>query len=147
MVDKIYPKELQLNKTNNSDNEPQFPDLNLSVSNGIISTKMYGKRLSDIVNFPFLDGDVSRAASCGIYNSQLIHFSSASSQVNDFNNRNKSLTAKLLKQGILYRKLRTLLKQGYRYHKLLKHFLSFIEFMSEYNVILKTILEEGLSKV
>ena len=37
----------------------------------------------DILNFRFLDGDVPRAISCGVYISQLIHFSRASSQFSD----------------------------------------------------------------
>ena len=39
-------------------------------------TKIYDKRDFDfnIVNFPFLDGDVSRSASYGVYISQLIRF-------------------------------------------------------------------------
>ena len=54
----------------------------------------------DIVNFPFLDGDVPRRPSYGVYISQLIRFARASSHVDDFNNRNRFLTAKLLKQGL-----------------------------------------------
>ena len=53
----------------------------------------------EIVNFPFLDGDVPRSASCGVYISQIIRFSKTSSYVADFNTRNKLLTKKLLKQG------------------------------------------------
>ena len=53
----------------------------------------------DIVNFPFLDGDVPQLPSYGVYISQLIRFARASSHVTDFNNRNKFLTAKFLKQG------------------------------------------------
>ena len=53
----------------------------------------------DIVNFPFLDGDVPRSTSFGVYISQLIRFARVSSQVEDFNTRNKVLTAELLKQG------------------------------------------------
>ena len=49
----------------------------------------------DIVNFPFLDGDIPRAPSYGVYISQ-IRFARVSSQVADFNTRNKILTAKLL---------------------------------------------------
>ena len=60
----------------------------------------------DIVNFPFLDGDVPQRPSYNVYISQLIRFARAPSHVNDFNNRNKLLTAKLLKQGYRYRKLR-----------------------------------------
>ena len=51
----------------------------------------------DIVNFPFLDGDVPRSTSCGVYISQLIRFARVSSHVDDFNTRNKVLTAKLLR--------------------------------------------------
>ena len=60
----------------------------------------------DIVNFPFLDGDFPRRPSYGVYISQLIIFARASSHVTDFKNRNKFLTAKLLKLGYLYHKLR-----------------------------------------
>ena len=55
----------------------------------------------DIVNFPFLDGDVPRRTSYGVYISQLIRFARASSNLNDFNYSNKALTAKLLRQGIV----------------------------------------------
>ena len=51
-----------------------------------------------IVNFPFLDGDVPRSTSYGVYISQLIRFARVSSHVVDFNARNKSLTAKLLQR-------------------------------------------------
>ena len=54
----------------------------------------------DIVNFPFLDGDVPCSASYGVYISKLIRFARVSSHVDDFNTRNKVLTAKLLRLGI-----------------------------------------------
>ena len=96
MVNRIYPPELQLNKANTSDTEAPFLDLHLSISNGFVSSKIYDKRDDfdfDIVNFPFLDGDVPRSTS------QLIWFARVSSHVADFNARNKSLTAKFLQQG------------------------------------------------
>ena len=88
MVSQIYPSELQLNKANASDTETAFLDLHLSISNDIVSTKIYDKRDDfdfEIVNFPFLDGDVPRSTSYGVYISQLIRFASASSYVADFN--------------------------------------------------------------
>ena len=54
------------------------------------------------MNFPFLDGDVPRSTSFGVYISQLIRFARVSSHVYDFNTRNKVLTAKLLRQGYRY---------------------------------------------
>ena len=47
----------------------------------------------DIVNSPFLDGDVPRRPSYGVYISQLIRFARVCSHVNEFNTRNKCLTA------------------------------------------------------
>ena len=38
----------------------------------------------EMVNFPFLDGDVSRSTSYGVFISQLIRFARASSYVADF---------------------------------------------------------------
>ena len=69
MVNRIHPSELQLNKANVSDTEATFLDLHLSVSDGFVKTKIYDKRDDfdfDIVNFPFLDGDVPRSASYGV---------------------------------------------------------------------------------
>ena len=57
MVSQIYPTELQLNKANPSDTEAPFLDLDLSITNGIVSTKIYDKRddfYLEIVSFPFL---------------------------------------------------------------------------------------------
>ena len=38
MVDQIYSTELQINKANSFDTEAQFLDLNLSITNGIVSS-------------------------------------------------------------------------------------------------------------
>ena len=132
MVDRIYPT-LQLNRANSSDTEAPFVDLNLCISNGTVSTKIYDKRDDfdfDIVNFPFLDGDVPRRTSYRVYISQLIRFTKASSNLNDFNYRNKALTAKLL-------------RQGYRYFKPRKAFSKLLE---KYSVSLKTLLQQGISE-
>ena len=75
MLGQIYPTELQLNKANSSDTEAPFLDLNLSITNGIVSPKIYDKRDDfnfETVNFPFLDGDVPRSNSYRVYISQLI---------------------------------------------------------------------------
>ena len=115
MVSQIYPSELQLNIANTSDTKAAFLDLHLSISYDIVSTTIYDKRDDfdfEIVNFQFLDADVPRSTSYGVYISQLIRFARASSYVADFNTRKKLLT-------------QTLLKQGYRYHKLCKTFSEF----------------------
>ena len=111
MVNQIYPLELQLNKANISDTEAPFLDLHLSVANGQMDLFLLKFMIMDddfdfdIVNFPFLDGDVPRRASYGVYISQLIRFARVCNHVTDFNARNKCLTAKLLQQGYRYHKL------------------------------------------
>ena len=75
-----------------SDDEASFLDLHLSISDSFVKTKIYDKQDDfdfDIVNFPFLAGDVPRSASYGVYISQLIQFARVSSHVDDFNTRNK----------------------------------------------------------
>ena len=115
-------------------------DLRLSILDGSVKTNIYDKR-DDFdfhnVNFPFIDDDVPRSTSYGVFISQLIRFARVSSHVDDFNTRNKVLTAKLL-------------NQGYRYHRLRKAFPKFyrrnFDVVSKYNIGLKTLLLHGLSE-
>ena len=106
MVNQMYPPVLQLNKANTSYTEAPLLDLHLSISFGFVSCKIYDKGDNfdfDIVNFLFLDGDFPRRPSHGVIIYQLIKFARVYSHVEDFNARNKCLTAKLLKQGCLER--------------------------------------------
>ena len=49
--------------------------MDLAVTNGIVSSKIYDKWDNfEIVNFPFLDGDVPRSPSYDVYISLLIRF-------------------------------------------------------------------------
>ena len=117
MLSQLYPLDLQLNKANTSNTETAFLDLHLSISYDIVSTKMYDKRDDfdfKIVNFPFLDDDVPRSTSYGVYISQLIRFARASCYVTNFNTRNKLITQKRLKQGYRYHKLRKTFSKFYR---------------------------------
>ena len=101
MVNRIYHSELQLTKANVSYAEALFLDLHLSISDGFVKTKIYDKPDDfDIVNFPFLNGDVPRSASYSVYITQLIRFSPVSSHVDDVHTRYQVLTAKLLRQDI-----------------------------------------------
>ena len=67
----------------------------------------------------------------------LFVFARVSSHVDDFNTRNKVLTAKLLRQGYRYHKLRNAFSNFYRRH---------FDLVSKYNVGLKTLLLQGLSE-
>ena len=91
----------------------------------------------DIVNFPFIDGDVPRLTSYGVYICQLIQFARVSSHVDDFNTRNKALTANLLRQGYRYNKIRKAFSNFYRRYS---------DIVSGYTVGLKTILLQGFTE-
>ena len=87
------------------------------------------------MNFPLLDGSVPRLKTYGVYISQLIRFARLSGQV--INTRNEILTAKYL-------------KQGYRYHRLRKAYSKFyhphFDLVSKYCVRLKTLILQVLSQ-
>ena len=105
MVHRIYTAEPQLYKANASDTETAFLDLNLSIHNDIVSTKIYDKPNDlnfDFVNFPFLDGDVLRRPSYGVYISQLIRFARASSHVTDFNVFGVGVSCRKLYSFVVY---------------------------------------------
>ena len=114
-------------------------DLNLFISNGTVSTKIYDKRDDfdfDIVNFPFLDGDVPGVPHMGY--SYLSLLARASSNLSDFNCRNKALIAKLLRQGYRYFKLRNAFSKFYRRHSAL---------VKKYSISLKALLHQGISEL
>ena len=74
--------------------------MDLSITNGIVSTKMCEKRDDfnfEIVDCPFLDGDVSSFHSYCVYISQLIRVMRVCSNADEFKNRNTFLTSNLLK--------------------------------------------------
>ena len=106
----------------------------------MVSSKIYDKRDDfnfEIVNFQFLLGDVPHSFSYGVYISQLIRFARVCSNVDDFNIRNLFFTAKLL-------------KQGYRYHKIRKAFSKFYHRHSKLivkcNIGLKTLLQQVIAE-
>ena len=131
------PVGLNLHKQANvSDTEVSFLDLLSSISDGLVKTKILDKRDDfdfDIVNFPFLDGDVPRSTSYGVYISQL-RFARVSSHVDDSNTRKTVLTAKLLRQGYRYHKLRMAFSKFYWRHfdALLAWFNWWVSFAPEF---------------
>ena len=80
---------------------------------------------------------LSFLSSYGVYISQLVRFARVCSNVNEFKNRNLSLTAKLLKQGYSYHKVRKAFSKFYHRHS---------ELIVKYNIGLKTLLQQGISK-
>ena len=119
---------------------PPFLDLDFSITNGIVSAKIYDKRDDfnfEIVNFPFLDRDVPRSLSYGVYIYNWYVSATVCSNVDNFNNRNKFLTSMLLKQGYQYHKLRKAFSKFYYQHS---------EMIVKYSICLRTLLQQGISE-
>ena len=98
---------VELDNANSSDTEAPFLDLHLTISDGFVSSKIYDKRDDFdfyIVKCSYLDEDIPHAT----YILRGLYVSTHSNHVaaNDINTRNRILTAKLLKQGYQYHKLR-----------------------------------------
>ena len=89
---------------------------------GKLTTRLYDKRDDfnfPIVNFPFLSSNIPSAPAYGVYVSQLIRYARTCSNYQDFMERGKVLTQKLLSQGYQKTKLVATLKKFYgRHHDL-----------------------------
>jgi hypothetical protein len=87
-VDRIYPIELEINDTKDTDRSASYLDLNLEIdSEGRLRTKLYDKRDDfnfPIVNFPFICSNLPAAPAYEVYISQLIRYSRACGSYQDF---------------------------------------------------------------
>ena len=139
-VQNIYPSELELKETTESDSECSYLDLLFFSENGELKIRLYDKRDDfnfHIVNFPFMDSNIPISPAYGIYISRLIAFARICSDFTDFSNRHKLLVNRLLSQGVLHNKLR-------------KSYLQFVdrykELLSKYKVDLVSHINEILSE-
>ena len=77
-VKDIYPFQVNVEKTNQSDNLASSLDLTFTIENdGKLSTKLYDKRNDfdfHIVNFPSLSSNIPSGPSYGVYILQLIRY-------------------------------------------------------------------------
>jgi hypothetical protein len=104
----IYPEELVLKLANLIDCESPFLDLFLEVKENTIQCKLYDKRddfTFDIVNFPFLCGNVPTNQSYGTFTAQIIRYGRGCMNSIDFIFRCQNLSCRLLKQGFRRNKL------------------------------------------
>jgi hypothetical protein len=105
-VDRIYPIELEIKDTTDTDKSASYLDLHLEIdSEGRLRTKLYDKRDAfnfPIVNFPFICSNIPAAPAYGIYVSQMIRYSRACGSYRDFLDIGLLLTRMLLNQGFLW---------------------------------------------
>ena len=103
-----------------------YLDCFLYMDNGKLSTRLYNKRDDfnfPIVNLPFLSSYIPPGPAYGVYVSQLIRYARVCSKYQDFIDRGKLLTTRLLMQGYRKPKLVSTLKMFYgRQHDLVEHY-------------------------
>ena len=110
----IYPVELVLNVENQDDNHATFLDIEVDVEENQFKTKTYDKRETykfEIVNYPDLSGNIPHGASYGVYTSQIIRYARVCNRVEDFKERIKLLTNKLIEKGFIFDRLRNTMKK------------------------------------
>ena len=99
----IYPEELEIKDTTDSDKSASYLDILLDIdSNGRLTTTLYDKRDDfnfAIVNFPFLCSNIPLSPAYGVYISQLIRYTRACFTYGSFSRRGQLLTNKLMLQG------------------------------------------------
>jgi hypothetical protein len=104
--DRIYPIELEIKDTTDTDRSASYLDLHIEIDSwGRLRTKHYDKRDDfnfPIVNFPFICSNIRAAPAYGVYISQLIRYSRACDSYQDFLDRGLLLTRKLLNQWFLF---------------------------------------------
>ena len=120
-VKDIFPFQLNVEKTNQSDNLASYFDLTFTIEkDGRLSTKLYDKRDDfgfEIVNFPFLLSNIPSGPSYGVYISQLIRYARCCSYYDDFRHCHKMPVERLVSQRYRYERLRNSFKMSYgRYH-------------------------------
>ena len=98
----IYLRELEIKETTKTAASSSYLDCYLYIDNEKLTTRLYDKRDDfnlPIVNFPFLSSTIPSAPAYGVYVSQLIRYAIACLNYQDFKERGKVLTARLLSQG------------------------------------------------
>ena len=99
----IYPNELEVKDTTDTERSASYLDIHLEIDNRRrLKKKLYDKHddfIFPIVKFPFMSSNIPPSPAYGVYILQLIRYSRACAQYSDFIDRVQLLTQKLLKQG------------------------------------------------
>ena len=111
----MYPVELEIKDTTESNTSASYLDLLLSIGrDGQLHTSIYDK-CDDfnfhITNFPFLNSNIPTSPAYGVFISQLIRYARACSSYGCFILRATRLSNKLLEQGYVKERLKSSLRK------------------------------------
>ena len=101
----IYQNVRKIKATTDTKKYASYFDVHIEIDNGSIFKNKPLDKCGDftfpVVNYPFIRSDIPASPAYGVYISQLIRYSRACVQYNDFLDRAQLLTQKLLKQGYI----------------------------------------------
>ena len=110
----MYPVELEIKDTTESNTSASYLDLLLSIGrDGQLHISIYDKRDDfslHITNFPFLSSNIPTSPAYGVFISQLIRYAWARSRYGCFILRATRLSNKLLEQGYVKERLTSSLR-------------------------------------
>ena len=123
----MYPAELEIKDTTESNTSASWLDLLLSIGrDGQLHTSIYDKRDDfnfHITNFPFLSSNIPTSPAYGVFISQLTRYARACSSYGCFILRATRLSNKLLEQRYVKERLKSSLRKFYaRYGDLIKQY-------------------------
>ena len=96
----IYPKELSLT-SDDAILTVNYLDLRIDIKDSKIHTSLFDKRDAfgfEIVNFPFLTGNIPNKQSYGVFVSQLVRYARCCQDFEDFRSRTSVLIDRLVHQ-------------------------------------------------
>jgi hypothetical protein len=131
-VCRIYPIELEIKDTTDTDRSASYLDLHLEIgSERWLRTKLCDKRDDfnfPIIYFPFIYSNIPAApAYYGVYISLLMRYSRACDSYQDLLDRGLLLTRKQLNKGFLLVKLKSSFRKFYgRHHNLIDRYEIFV---------------------
>ena len=97
----IYPPVMIVNNTNISACKSNFLDMTISIYQGKFYFSLYDKRNDydfDVISFPFLDGNIPKGKSYGVFISQLVRYARINCSFSRFIDDVKRLVQKLIQQ-------------------------------------------------
>ena len=102
VLEDIYPREMKVNCTNVSRCKCNYLDVCISIYRGKFRSVLYDKRKDyefDVISYPFLDGNIPKNLSYGVFISQLTRFANVNTTVEDFYSNISDLVNKLENHG------------------------------------------------
>ena len=115
----IYPAEMVVNCTNISARKCNYLDMCISIYRAKFRVILYDKRMDysfKVISYPFLDGNVPKNLSYGIFISQLVRFAKLNTTFKGFLQNVKDIILKLSSQGFLLTALRKKFIKFYHSH-------------------------------